>query len=329
MSREPHPEPLESNFRELNEAFYQERPWDYFLQRLVHLAAIASDTGKLPFEDAISVGPVTIQSHAPTVSRYPSPGQSFVAIESEVLLHHAAETLLRLMHAHAEPSPCPWIRMSSLRNFSEFKEWVATLRDDPKLADVAGELFGRSDEHPEALADEAEWIRLFGQHFLDSSSYNAAKHGMALAGGAVRGRVAIDDKEIVRAEGPVVSWLARWPDSGASRPPRWTRVTKILSPEAYIMMIKVAADLMESMWIHGRSLHIGESSDDVRYVAHGSPRSLFNALEVPGHVLYQTYMPLAYEGESAELLIQFPVPLDGVGVNGPDPSASAESEPGA
>jgi hypothetical protein len=89
--RQPEPDPLESNYPELNAAFYAERPWDYFRQRLVHLAAIASDPGELPFGAPIAVGPVTIERYAPKTGRYPTPGQAFVAIESEVLLHHAAE----------------------------------------------------------------------------------------------------------------------------------------------------------------------------------------------------------------------------------------------
>jgi hypothetical protein len=46
----------------------------------------------------ISVGPVTIHNQLPKVDRYPSPGQTFVAAESKVLLHHAADTLLRATH---------------------------------------------------------------------------------------------------------------------------------------------------------------------------------------------------------------------------------------
>jgi hypothetical protein len=119
--------------------------------------------------------------------------------------------------------------MSSVRSFSKFKEWVEALRDHSNLQELAGRLFGRSDEHPDALAHEAEWVRLFARHFLDSSSYNAAKHGMALGGGAARGTLTVEEKEIVRAQGSVVSWLAKWPETGASRPPRWTRVTRIFS----------------------------------------------------------------------------------------------------
>lgn len=320
MPRTPEPEPLEANFRELNEAFYQERPWNYFLQRLVHLAAIASDTSTSPFEGPITVGPVTIHSHSPTVFEYPSPGQSFVAVESEVLLHHASETLLRLIHAHAEPSPCPWLRMSAVRNFSEFKDWVKELHDDPDLEQVAVRLFGQSYEHPEAPADEAAWIRLFAQHFLDSSPYNAAKHGMALAGGAARGTVAIEDQEIVRAQGPIVSWLAKLPNPGEDRPPRWTRGTRILSAEAYILMVKVATGLMESIWFHGRSVHLGGQDGEVGYATYGSPREVFSALGIPSHILYETYMPLAYEGESADLIVRFAAP--------PAPTEASEPQAG-
>ena len=76
MPQKPEPEPLASNYRKLNEAFYQERPANYFLQRLVHLAAVASDTAKLPFEGPIKVGPVAIEHRPPKVNRYPSPGQT-------------------------------------------------------------------------------------------------------------------------------------------------------------------------------------------------------------------------------------------------------------
>jgi hypothetical protein len=321
MPRDPKLEPLESNYRELNQAFYRERPWDYFLQRLVHLAAIASDTGKLPFDGPISIGPVTIESHAPTVTENPSPGQTFVAVESEILLHHAAETLLRFIYAHAEPSPCPWIRMSSLRNFSDFKDWVSALRDDSNLDDLVGRLFGRSDEYPDAPAKEAEWVRVFAQHFLDSSSYNAAKHGMALAGGAARGTITVEEKEILRAQGSVVSWLAKWPELTAARPRRWTRITRIFSTEAYIVMVKVAADLIQSIWIQARMLHLEESTDDLGYVPLGSPQSLFERLGLPRHILYETYAPLAYDGEPTEVIVQFPAFPGVAGDDGTDRSS--------
>ena len=193
-----------------------------------------------------------------------------------------------------------------LRNFSDFKDWVSALRDDSNLDDLVGRLFGRSDEYPDAPAKEAEWVRVFAQHFLDSSSYNAAKHGMALAGGAGRGTITVEEKEILRAQGAVVSWLAKWPELTAARPRRWTRITRIFSTEAYIVMVKVAADLIQSIWIQARMLHLEESTDDLGYVPLGSPQSLFERLGLPRHILYETYAPLAYDGEPTEVIVQFP-----------------------
>src|ERR1700761_9070576 len=95
--RSPQPDPLESNYPELNAAFYAGRPWEYFRHRLVHLAAVATKPGEAPLTGPFAVGPVTIELHAPETDDYPTPGQTFVAVESEVLLHHAAETLLRLV----------------------------------------------------------------------------------------------------------------------------------------------------------------------------------------------------------------------------------------
>ena len=54
-----------------------------------------------------------------------------------MLLHHSAETLLRFVHAHADAAePCPWLRMSRLTRFGEFKDWVRThvaTADEPDL----------------------------------------------------------------------------------------------------------------------------------------------------------------------------------------------------
>jgi hypothetical protein len=184
VERPLEPEPLDSNYPELNEEFYAGRPWDYFRHRLIHLAAVAAKPGEAPLTGSFEVGPVAIGMRAPDTVRYPTPGQTFVAIESEVLLHHASETLLRLIYAHAEPHPCPWLRMSAMFRADQFKSWVKQLIRNSELPEVAAKVFGRSEAHPDGPAHEAEWIRAFAWHFLNAGCYNAAKHGMALGGGA-------------------------------------------------------------------------------------------------------------------------------------------------
>jgi hypothetical protein len=91
---------LPENYAELNERFYEAEPWRYFQQRLAHLVHAASDTDsyRALFADGISVGSLTLgfaPEQSPSSSRA-TPEQSFVAIETEVLLHHVAETLLRV-----------------------------------------------------------------------------------------------------------------------------------------------------------------------------------------------------------------------------------------
>ena len=50
------------------------------------------------------------------------PGElAFLIIESEQLLHHVTETLLRLLLAHAQRQSCPWLAVSSLKSFGNQK----------------------------------------------------------------------------------------------------------------------------------------------------------------------------------------------------------------
>jgi hypothetical protein len=60
------------------------------------------------------------------------------------------------------------------------------------------------------------WIRVLARHSSASSSYSAAKHGVALAGAVARGTLTVGENEIVRAQGSVLSWLVKWPEPGAA-----------------------------------------------------------------------------------------------------------------
>lgn len=53
----------------------------------------------------------------------------FAALESTLILHQAAETLLRLYLAHTDDAPCPWVAMTSLRGPGAFSKRVGSLRD--------------------------------------------------------------------------------------------------------------------------------------------------------------------------------------------------------
>ncbi|MGO9955479.1 MAG: hypothetical protein ACLP50_05775 [Solirubrobacteraceae bacterium] len=319
MTSDAQPEPSDSNYAKLNEDFYNERPWDYFRHRLLHLAAIAETPGETPCRGPISIGPFTIQSRIPDSNvgddsgRHPTPAQAFVAVEAEILLHHSAETLLRLIHAHAEPNPCPWLRMSAVKGAGPFKRWVKTLLAREDLPELTRQAFGASENHPEESEHEAGWIRLFARHFLDSAPYNAAKHGMSLSGGAELRTMTIGDLEVQNAKGSSVSWLTMWPRNDPNRPPRWTRVSRLFSPEAFMMLTYVATMLMESVWTQGRIEHLDEPDLELHYRSIGPPQYIFDLLGVGGHTLDERYEPLAYEGEKREMIVKFLPPRELLG----------------
>lgn len=287
------------NFADLNAEFYGSQPWVYFRQRLTNLmlAAGARDRYRALLAEGVSLGNVDFAVELPTDDE-PSPTaeQTFVAIEGEMLLHHAAETLLRFVHAHAEPSPCPWLRMSRLVSAQQFKRWV----DDHVLA--AG-LEGRSalcqavlapgGDHGAAIC--AEYLELLARYFLESDSYNAAKHGMSVRGGAEQTAVTVGDKEILNRGGATVRWLAIWPRDDKATPPRWTRMSRVSSTEATVSLIFLTTQFMEAVWLQGRQRHLGEVPE-----REFRPRSLEQLLatqELTGsHVIADFYEPLSYHG---------------------------------
>lgn len=168
------PEPTAGNCASLNTQFYDGEPWLYFQQRLAHLMLVASDRDRYRaiFAEGVSAGGLTLKIDVnPDTTRLPTPEQSFTAVELEVLLHHSAETLLRFVHGHAEPSPCPWVRMARLTSYQDFKSWVRTaITDAPRdeLALLCRQVFTCDPNNAEDLDSCVAYLQLFARHFLDA-----------------------------------------------------------------------------------------------------------------------------------------------------------------
>jgi hypothetical protein len=301
----PHP----SNYPKLNSDFYDAAPWQYFEQRLAFLMLVTSDPGRCrdAFAEPMELGPVRLDVTPPTTDRYPTPEQSYTAVEAEVLLHHVAETLLRFVHAHADPDePCPWIRMSALTSAKKFKDWVETTvatAASEALAGLCGRVFACRPDCTTDLDAYVDYMRLLAEHFLDSGPYNAAKHGMGLAGGSERRQIEVDGLQVFRRDGAVISWLAVWPLHDAERAPRWTRASRLFSAEVAIALISLSTNLMKSIWIRGRAEHLSERWDDV--FRPPPPHELLAALEVRHLVLADWYEPLPRdEHDQRELIVK-------------------------
>jgi hypothetical protein len=302
------PEPTEADCASLNEEFYDAQPWIYFQQRLAHLMLVASDRDRYRsiFDYGLTAAGVTLKfDFNPSASEVPTLEQRFTAVEAELLLHHSAETLMRFVHAHAEPSPCPWVRLASLTNFLEFKSWVRTTIVEGAYQDVAElclRVFATDPNSGGDLDSCVGYLQRLARHFLDADSYNAAKHGMAIHGASQRFQVKVDDWELFNRDALSVSWLARWPRNDPTRPRRWTRVSRLLDEATTILLIHTATTLMRSIWVRGRERHLGEPWVEVfRPVP---PEQLFDDRGTRHHVLADVYEPLAAGGEAETMIVK-------------------------
>jgi len=299
------PTPSEADCAGLNEQFFGVQPWIYFQQRLAHLMLVAS--GSEQYRAILAKG---VSAHGvslaltvdPDTSELPTPEQSFTAVEAEVLLHQSAETLLRFVHALAEPSPCPWMRMAVTRH--DFKPWVRTAiaeADYDHVVDLCREVFACDPANAADLDAFVCYLRLLANHFLDADPYNAAKHGMALRGASERLSVDLDGRRLLERDGMVISWLTRW-RTNAERPARWTQASRLLDEAATIALIYTTTMLMRSLWIRGRERYLGEPSSEVFRPV--SPDRLFSSRRIHHHVLADVYRSFASDDEQESIVIR-------------------------
>ena len=301
---------MDSNFERLNADFYEGKPWVYFDRRLVHVARLAADPDA--YRDNLSttvrLGPMEVSEVASETSEDDSAGlddQSFTAAEAQVLLHHTAETLLRLLHAHVPNAAgsfpqCPWLTMSRLKNPAEFKRWIeqhitaATAEARRKLvADVFAEI-ADGVEQTDVIAGH---IRLCAEYFLDADSYNAAKHGFAVQGARSRLNVEVGDVLSMETQGLTIEWLGV---RGAE--PRWVRTKRWFSVEATVALAFFANRLIHALWSAARSRYLGEPiSVELVLLTKENP---FAAFGVPHHVLAEMDEELAYAGEKPTLRVR-------------------------
>lgn len=302
------PDPTAEQCEALNAEFYAAKPWIYFQQRLAHLMFVASDRDRYRamLKGGFTAGTVNFKVELDDEdSTVPTPEQSFIAIETEILLHHSAETLLRFVHAHSDITPCPWVRMAGLTTFTTFKDWVrADVLDASQndLAELCRRIFAVDPNSAANLDAYTRYLRLYARHFLAADSYNAAKHGMGLHGGNRRMHIEIDDRRLFERDGTSLSWLATWPRSDARQPPRWTRVSSLFDVDAAITLIATATDLMRSIWLRGRQRHLDAAWNEVYRPR--SPQELFNDLGIRHHVLAQTYRPYPAAGEEGTMTVE-------------------------
>lgn len=120
MNLRPEVTPAEDH---LNRAFYATQPFNYLAQRVVGLLAMKESglevLGLLPEEFEIAGCAFSRRNLAEDAK---DAQWRFVTADSEVVLHHASETLLRLYLAHVSQPPAPWLVLARARDPRQFRK---------------------------------------------------------------------------------------------------------------------------------------------------------------------------------------------------------------
>lgn len=108
------------NFAALNESFYQSAPDDHFARKayqLLYTAAKPDELDEAARHGGIEFDGLRLQPNPEGLWQDSDAHAQFLAVESEVLLHHLGEALLRMYLGHEALPPCPWLEIARLRSF--------------------------------------------------------------------------------------------------------------------------------------------------------------------------------------------------------------------
>jgi hypothetical protein len=303
-------------FPGLNGTFYATRPWQYFRHRHRYLLLAAGAPEKLLAiaRDGVEIGRLAFRlSDDPDEAVEDEEDRKrYLLAETEALMHHVSETLLRLYLAHESLPECPWLEMARVRSAGEFKQRVEkrfTRSDaDANRSALARVFFGADQREkitPTPDADGWErgitnvefFLRHYARHFLDADVYNALKHGLAIRAG--ESGMQLDDGELIQVEGTALEFLSLRRDQGGHQ--RWNMTTRWIEIERALSFVYVATALIESMWDIGRARYLGELPKSINAWLKPEYEQVANRLESgePAGVFVDTmHMELLYYAPS-------------------------------
>jgi hypothetical protein len=250
---------LDSQLDRLNHDFYTADPSDYFEVRWLSLLLLAgrADDVLAMLADGTTYGHV----HATLTDATTTPEgvRNFATVESQVLLHHASEALLRLYLAHAVRPPCPWLEVASERPHT-FKERVQSKLLDPPAsslrADVAWVFLGGSatetgmdeDHWSKAVNNLTRFLQTFARRWVDDArKYNSLKHGLAAVPSATKMAFYESDpsEAHVLGSGPSIAYLE---SEVTKRRATFTKTIEWIDVSESLALTNVAQSMIKSLW---------------------------------------------------------------------------------
>lgn len=273
-------------FSELNALLYQSVPTNYFRMRLASAALQLNPTPEvLESRNEISIGVLKAEWFMPGDDEM---RREFVALEVIVLLHHAAETLLRMYIAHIKKPSCPWLEVTGLTDYRKFKALLSDIVERPSVnltdEDLATVFLGGSDPEDAGLdIDQSAWdehieaartlLYILSSRLLNESNlYNTAKHGLA---GVVENGTKMtmdfgDGERFTLNNGPVIAYPTRSrveksenaasPSGGAKSTGvelKWGMSVDSISIDTDILTIELVCKFLDSLFGVTRRRYVG------------------------------------------------------------------------
>lgn len=310
-------------FVERNRRFYDSgsSPYGYVRQRVRALIVAGSrDEHVLDAQRGVRLGRHFVAGFPeddPLLD--PDSMNSYVMTESVVLFHHAAEALVRLVLAHIDAPDCPWLEMRRL-TFGRYKaklDGLAESLDAPETRAALMAVFYGAQDSSETGYSPQQWedltvavVEFIGLSIANlrsgSELYNAAKHGLAIAGGEDRfmllegaeeqGQGALPDAErlMLSAKGHCLTYLHR----GEEPPPRWMMTVTWANPAENIALATLASRFIENLWLVARASYLKGPQEQPSSAI--EPADLTNILRIlyrKGTANLQVSTFLRYEGD--------------------------------
>lgn len=291
---------LEKEYGYLNQRFYARSPASYFTQRLNGLLVIAgadAEYGPKLREgiEALDMGYTVSAVELVESDLDDRELRAYITAESEVILHHITESMLRMLLAHLRGRRCPWLEIVRLR-FPQFWTELDSYFDGSlpraRVERAFASIVIGFDHHADGLGiteDDFEhrvkctyaWLSFFARELRDRGEvYNAAKHGFTVLADEAHFGVGEDlAAPFMTHTGPSLELLTY--DQIDKNTKQWSSTTVWTNPVLSWFLTRVAADLLDAIWSVGRTRYVDEPLMSV-HAPDFMPIDLQRALGLPG-----------------------------------------------
>lgn len=265
-------------FPELNRQFFREQrgPHEFIHHRMRGLVLAASNneaiTGAL--NGGLTVGGLAMTGPIRPDSMTNEDLEHFAALEATILLHHAAETLVRLVLALEIAPPCPWIEVTALRHdFKRQVEGLASRSGNDETRDVLVRIFYGQDGQlacptgidADIWKDSVDGLVMLVRECTDrvlgeAPLYNSAKHGLSAIQGHAGMSLALTGLTLRSDDTPSLTVLESRKSGGRKK---WFETTHWVHADYSLALTYVIAIGIENLWKTARARYVTRLDGDI------------------------------------------------------------------